>query len=343
MPWVGSNFSLLYNWNNDLAAMIPVTASRVQAEDENIAGGINDCLNRHGNNSPSGDIPMANNKFTGVGNATARNQFGAVGQIQDGSYIFGTTGGTANAQTLSPTPAITTYVAGQMFRVLIGVGLTNTTASPTLAVSGLASPKVIADAFGNGVMPGQLVAGCIVDLVYSGTAFILLTPSVGQQFSWKQTVAGAASVAFAGFPAYDTLEVDFSGVIPSNAGDSLLCRFELGGALKTDANYSYDVLENSNSAATASRTTGATSLAVTGDIGTTANWSANGSFKITGYGGGSFKQLMGKSGYIKNATGRETALDYFGIYINSTAAVTGLTFLMANNWSGVVGVRGFKL
>jgi len=84
------------------------------------------------------DLPMATFKHTGVGNASARNQYAAVGQVQDGSFIWcGTAGGTANAITLTPTPAITAYAAGQTF--IFKAGANSSSSTITFAISGLST------------------------------------------------------------------------------------------------------------------------------------------------------------------------------------------------------------
>ncbi len=66
---------------------------------------------------------MATFKHTGVGNATARNHYAAVGQIQDQSFTWvGTSAGAADALTLTPSPVITAYAAGQSFVFKSGTG-----------------------------------------------------------------------------------------------------------------------------------------------------------------------------------------------------------------------------
>jgi hypothetical protein len=81
---------------------------------------------------------MGTYKHTGVGNASARDQYAAMGQVQDGSGIWcGTAGGTADAITLTPSPAIPAYAAGQRFEFKAGAA--SNTGAVTFAISGLST------------------------------------------------------------------------------------------------------------------------------------------------------------------------------------------------------------
>jgi hypothetical protein len=84
---------------------------------------------------------------------------------------FPATGGTANAQTLAVTPAITAYSAGMVFNF---TPLANTGAV-TLAVSGL-TPKAVTK-FGNiALVANDLTTSIAAVVVYDGTEFQLLNP-----------------------------------------------------------------------------------------------------------------------------------------------------------------------
>lgn len=83
---------------------------------------------------------MNSHKFTGVSDATARTQFPSVGQIQDGYGVYAADGGTANAVTITLSPAVTVYAVGQRFRIKKGASA-NTTAV-TLNVNGIGAGDV---------------------------------------------------------------------------------------------------------------------------------------------------------------------------------------------------------
>ena len=175
MSWSGGTYtkgnSGTGGWAGDASLGIGIEAGRHDTQDNDFATGINQCLNKDGSNSATADLNMGSYKHLSVGNATARNNYAAAGQVQDGSFIWcGTSAGTANAQTLSPTPAITAYAAGQVFRFVAGF---TPTASVTLAVSGLTAKSIIADQVGIAQGALAMYAGQVCEVVYDGTSFIL--------------------------------------------------------------------------------------------------------------------------------------------------------------------------
>lgn len=91
---------------------------------------------------------------------------GGTGSTTHTERWCGTAGGTANAITLTPTPAITSYVAGQEF--IFVASATNTTAA-TLAISGLSALSLT---MGSAVLPvGGIISGnTYVALVESGSS-----------------------------------------------------------------------------------------------------------------------------------------------------------------------------
>ena len=79
----------------------------------------------------------------------------------------GTAGGSANAITLTPSPAITAYATGHSFRFISASA--NTTAV-TVAVSGLAT-KAITKNGSTALVEGDIPSGAIVTISYDGTQF----------------------------------------------------------------------------------------------------------------------------------------------------------------------------
>jgi len=89
MGWDGSGgFDREHNWVNDRDAAIDITASRMDAEFDNYATGLEACLNRNGENSPSANIPMGGFKFTGVAAASAAGEFLRYQQLINTQTIF---------------------------------------------------------------------------------------------------------------------------------------------------------------------------------------------------------------------------------------------------------------
>ena len=144
MAFNGSGtFERIYNWVNDKANGYKITASRMDGEFDGIATGLSQCITKDGQTTISANIPMANYKFTGLGNGSSRTDSIALGQVQDGTYTYlGTTSGSADAYTLTPSPSITAYATTQQFTAKINA--TNTTTTPYLQVSAIASPTTTA-------------------------------------------------------------------------------------------------------------------------------------------------------------------------------------------------------
>ncbi len=105
-------------------------------------------ITKDGQTTPTANIPLGGFKLTGLGAATTNGdalRFENIASIQTSvgsslqaqTYTAFTTGGSSTAYTLTPTPAITAYAAGQSFWVIFH---TASGAAPTLAISGIATP-----------------------------------------------------------------------------------------------------------------------------------------------------------------------------------------------------------
>lgn len=141
MPFDGTGtFVRLYNWVNDKNNGIPITASRMDNDTNDIVNnGLSDCITRDGQSPPTADLPMGGFKFTGVANGALRTQFPSVGQIQDGSLIFAVALGTADALTAAFTPAA---VLSDGIQHNIRASFANATTTPTYAPSGLTAHTI---------------------------------------------------------------------------------------------------------------------------------------------------------------------------------------------------------
>lgn len=111
---------------------------------------------------------------------------------QNQQEIHGTTGGTANAQTLTISPAITAYKKGQIFTAI--AGFSNSSAT-TLAVSGLSALSVQLN--GASCVGGEIVSGKPFTVMHDGSVFQLLySPAVaalGGGFTTAQTMSLAVA------------------------------------------------------------------------------------------------------------------------------------------------------
>ena len=144
MAFNGSGvFNRIYNWVNDKANGYKITASRMDGEFDGIATGLSNCITKDGQTTLMANIPFSTYKLTGLGSGTARTDAINVGQVQDNQFLYlGTTSGSADAYTLTPSPAITAYTATQQFTAKISA--TNLTTTPYLQVSAIANPATTA-------------------------------------------------------------------------------------------------------------------------------------------------------------------------------------------------------
>ena len=177
MPWSGGSYTKGNNatggWTGDASLGIGIEAGRHDTQDNDFATGINQCLNKDGSNAATGNLNLGGFKLTNVAVGTTATDATTLGQVQAQAFIWcGTSGGSANAQTLTPTPAISSYAAGQVFRFIAGF---TSTAALTLQVSGLASP-VTCLMKGSKIAFGSLapvMAGLTYEALYDGTNFLV--------------------------------------------------------------------------------------------------------------------------------------------------------------------------
>ena len=97
-----------------------------------------------------------------------------VEQIQNGSHIYeGTVGGTGDAITLTLTPTLTAYAAGQVFRFLADSSCTG--GGVTLNIDGLGAKDIRTNSISD-PRAGDISTNGIYTVVYDGNRFLLQNP-----------------------------------------------------------------------------------------------------------------------------------------------------------------------
>ena len=133
------------------------------------------------------NINLSGFKLTGVGAATARTDAATLASIQDGTGTYvATVGGTADAITLTPSPAITAYAAGQRFSFIAsgantGAVTVNASAVGVKSVTKNGSIALVA----NDIPSGQLIV-----IEYDGTRFQIQTANIGTAASKNTGTSG---------------------------------------------------------------------------------------------------------------------------------------------------------
>ena len=158
-------------WAQARDAAVLVNAPDADIHDQDVADGLENCVTKDGQNSPSANLPMNSKKHTGVADAVAETEYAAYGQLLAlVSPFVGATnvGGTATAITLTPTPAITSYTTGKGFSFFIELA---NTGPVTVAVSGLAAVG-LRRSDGTSFTANDLRVGRHVGAVYNGQHFL---------------------------------------------------------------------------------------------------------------------------------------------------------------------------
>ncbi len=151
------------------------------------------------NGAPEGMAP-------GGVNDTIREVMAAIKREWNRSHPSVTSGGSANAQTLTYATAPAAYVAGQLFSFIAGIA---NTGAATLNVNGLGARTVLLG--GGALTGGELQAGQVVTLAYDGTQFQILSAAPPQASSfgfrnrlynggmeiWQRGAGGSAVIAVA--------------------------------------------------------------------------------------------------------------------------------------------------
>ena len=179
MGWSGDTFTRTNGthtgtsvWQQDRDAGTKIVADRHDTNDNDLATGINTCINKTGANAFTGNANLGSQKIVSLADGTAHTDGVNAGQIQDGGLIFqATDSGSADAYVIALSPAITAYVAGQEFN--FKAGATSTGAS-TLNVNGV-GVKNIKKKNDQAIAAGDIEANAIIKVLYDGTSFQMLS------------------------------------------------------------------------------------------------------------------------------------------------------------------------
>lgn len=202
MSWNGAGtFNRLFSWQADKAAGLDISASRMDADTNNITSiGLGNCITRDGQGQPTANLPMAGFRHTGVQNAVNRTDYAAFGQVQDGLPNWTVAGGSADAITATYTPALGSLSDGQL--CFLRVGASNATTTPTFSPNSLTArtiTKLGGAALSVADIPGNL-AEIILRYNAANTRWELLnpaTPSIPNGFITSLMFAAGAVVTAA--------------------------------------------------------------------------------------------------------------------------------------------------
>jgi len=200
-------------WQNNRDAGTKIVADRHDTHDQDMATGLNQAINKDGSNAFTGAANLGSQKITGLADGTAHTDGVNAGQIQDGGLIFqATDSGSANTYAIALTPAVTGYVAGQVFHFKAANA---STGASTLNVNALGA-KNIKKKNDQDIASGDIEANAIVSVIYDGTSFQMtsqLGTAGGSMSSFtltgdsgsNQTISDSNTLDIAGGTGIDTV------------------------------------------------------------------------------------------------------------------------------------------
>lgn len=155
MSWNGSGLFNIDSTGQPVSANTLIESADFNALTADLATGLSNCVTKDGQQTVTANLPMATYRHTGVGNASARTDYAAAGQVQDGKLNWVDGGGTADAITATYSPAITALVDGQL--CCVRATAANATTTPTFAPSGLTARTIVKKG-GAALVAGDIVA-----------------------------------------------------------------------------------------------------------------------------------------------------------------------------------------
>jgi len=247
-------------WQSNRDAGTKIVADRHDTHDQDIATGLNQAINKDGSNAFTGAANLGSQKITALADGTAHTDGVNAGQIQDGGLIFqATDSGSANTYAIALTPAVTAYVAGQVFHFKAANA---SSGASTLNVNALGA-KNIKKKNDQDIAAGDIEQNAIVSVIYDGTSFQMLSQlgtSAGSMSSFtltgdsgsNQTINDGNTVDVAGgtgidtvVGATDTVTVAIDSTVPQLATTNTFTGVNRN-ALTADNDGSFDMNANNN-------------------------------------------------------------------------------------------------
>lgn len=196
---------------NDFTPLTTINSSQVDANNATIVAEITNSIARDGQSPPTANLPMGGFKLTGLGNGAVASDSVTLGQVQSAAFHWvGTVGGTGDAITLSPSPAIAAYAAGQVFRFISSA---DNTGAVTINISGIGAKNVRKGSGSTALVAGDIAANTVQQIIYDGTQFILINAQAfGSGAAATPSVYNSADTNTGAYwPASDTYAITLGG------------------------------------------------------------------------------------------------------------------------------------
>jgi hypothetical protein len=179
--WSGGTFTRVHDWTTDEGSAIDIEASRMDAEDDNFASGINACIHKGGTNTPTANLPMGGYRHTGVDDAAALTDYASAADVIDQHLVYYVDTGSTNTYVITPSPAISAYAEGQKF---VFRATNDNTGSSTLNVNAVGT-AIIYTPDGGILVGGEILDGSYYEVIYNtngGGKWFLMSPVANAQY-----------------------------------------------------------------------------------------------------------------------------------------------------------------
>ena len=172
MPFNGSGVYTPPAADFPVVTLTTVSSTKFNNTVNDISTAITNVVTRDGQSPWSANMPGGGFKILNMSAGTLRTDSTRPAEVQDGTYTWGATvGGTADAITFTLAPAITAYVAGQIYRYKSGAA--GNTGAMTVAINGLTTKAI--QKSGVALVAGDHPANSWFQIMYDGAAFQLLS------------------------------------------------------------------------------------------------------------------------------------------------------------------------
>jgi len=231
MGWASGVFTRVRDWTADAAGAFPnIEATLMDQEDDNFELGIDTCLTKDGQNTPTGNLPMDSNRHTGVGNAQAKTDYASAADVMDQDLIFYVDSGAADAYVITPDPSIGAYAEGQ--RLIFRATNANTGAA-TLNVNAIGAIAIETND-ASALEANMIADGGYYEVTYdaNGTRFVLTSPhSLTEVNETRNLIAGTGMTGGGTLAADRTFNVIGGDGITANANDIALSASVAGAGM----------------------------------------------------------------------------------------------------------------
>jgi len=170
MSYNGSGTFVINTAGQPVVSGTVISSTAFNALTADLATGLSTAITKDGQTTPTANIPMGNNKITGLAVGTAATDAANLSQVQStaAKLIASVSGADTITGTLSPT--LGAYAAGQMF-YFVAAGAN--TGAVTININSLGAKSITRDGT-TALAAGDIQSGEVCVIVYDGTQFQLV-------------------------------------------------------------------------------------------------------------------------------------------------------------------------